>query len=79
MRTLLNIPVGKRVRLAPIDSSNLQARLRQVGLYAGDCIRLLRIAPLDGPLLVEAHGREIALGRQIVGQILVEDEPCELP
>ena len=42
----------------------------------GDCIRLLRAAPLGGPLLVEVNGREIALGRGVAEKILVEAE-CE--
>lgn len=77
MVALLDVPVGKRVRLVSINSTRLQARLRQLGLYPGDCLRVMRIAPLDGPLLVEAHEREIALGRPVAEEILVEDELCE--
>ena len=76
MKKLLDVPLGTQVRLAPI-TKNLEKRLKPLGLYPGDCIRVLRIAPFDGPLLIEAHGREIALGRQIAKLIMVEEGPCE--
>jgi Fe2+ transport system protein FeoA len=33
---------------------------------------VLRSAPLDGPLLVEVNGREIALGLGVAQSIMVE-------
>ena len=42
------------------------------GIYPGDQLRLLRKAPLGGPLLVECNEREIALGRGIADKIIVE-------
>ena len=78
MTTLLEVPINENVRLASIPGGRLNTKLSQVGLYPGDCIRVLRVAPLGGPLLVEAHGREIALGREVAAKILVEAEPCEL-
>ena len=76
MTSLLDVPVGAWVRLAPINSAGLERRLRMIGLYPGDCIRILRLAPFDGPLLIEAHEREIALGHQIAGWIMVEVVSC---
>jgi len=55
--------------------AQLQARLLQHGLFAGDRLRVLRAAPLDGPLLIEINGREIALGRGVAVKIQVEVEP----
>jgi ferrous iron transport protein A len=49
-----------------------QQRLLQHGLYPGDRARILRTAPMRGPLLVEVSGREIAIGRSIAQKILVE-------
>ena len=49
-------------------------RLLQHGLYPGDRARILRAAPLKGPLLVEVSGREIALGRGVAAKTLVELE-----
>jgi len=76
MSRLLDIPVGGRARLLEIQGKGLRAKLMQYGLHQGDCIRVLRAAPIGGPLLVEINGREIALGRGVAGKILVEAE-CE--
>jgi ferrous iron transport protein A len=73
--TLLEIPIGGQARLVKI-SEGLRSKLRQYGLHVGDCIRVLRAAPLGGPLLVEVNGREIALGRGVAEKIIVEAE-CE--
>jgi Fe2+ transport system protein FeoA len=71
--TLLNVPNGKRARLISI-SERLSSKLMQYGLHLGDFVRVLRIAPLGGPLLVEVNGREIALGRAVAEKIFVEVE-----
>ena len=73
MVTLLNIPNGKRARLISI-SERLRTKLMQYGLHNGDFVRVLRSAPLGGPLLVEVNGREIALGRAVAEKIFVEVE-----
>lgn len=78
--TLLEAPQGewlKIIRLA--DGQGLRARLVQHGLFEGDCLRVLRAAPLRGPLLVEVNGREIALGRGVAKKILVEAGLCDSP
>ncbi len=71
--TLLNVPNGKRARLVSV-SERLRSRLMQYGLHSGDFVRVLRSAPLGGPLLVEVNGREIALGRTVAEKIFVEVE-----
>ena len=56
----------------------LEDKLTQHGIYPGDCVRVLREAPMGGPLLVDVHGREIALGRGVAKKIFVdEDKECE--
>jgi ferrous iron transport protein A len=72
---LLNVPIGAWARLTSVNA-RLQAKLRQYGLHVGDRVRVLRSAPLGGPLLVEVNGREIALGRGVAEKIFVEVE-CE--
>jgi len=71
--TLLNVPNGRRARLVSV-SGRLSSKLMQYGLYIGDFVRVLRSAPLGGPLLVEVNGREIALGRTVAEKIFVEVE-----
>jgi ferrous iron transport protein A len=74
--SLLDAPQGKWLHVAGLGGgAHLQARLAQHGLFAGDRLRVLRVAPLKGPLLVEVNGREIALGRGIAAKIRVEVEP----
>ena len=72
--TLLDVPLNTQARLSSFE--DVRAKLNQYGLYVGDCVRVLRVAPLGGPLLIEVNGREIALGRAVAEKILVEME-CE--
>lgn len=71
---LLEVQNKKWVRVLRVDGDRaLQNRLTQHGLYPGDHVRVLRVAPFDGPLLVEVNGREIAIGRDIAENIFIED------
>ena len=73
MTTLLQISPGASVRVISFDGGkNLSAKLTQFGIHPGDRLRLLRKAPLGGPLLVECNAREIALGRGVAEKIIVE-------
>jgi ferrous iron transport protein A len=75
--TLLNAPHGQWLKVTALEGGEgLRARLTQYGLFEGDCLRVLRAAPLSGPLLVEVNGREIALGRRVAEKILVEVGEC---
>jgi Fe2+ transport system protein FeoA len=47
-------------------------RLNEVGLHLGDRIKVIRQAPLRGPLLVQCEGVEIAIGRHIAVKIFVQ-------
>lgn len=52
---------------------SFQMKLLSLGLLPGDTARVLRRAPLDGPVLVEVDGREFALGRGVAARIEVEE------
>lgn len=71
--TLLEVPPGQRARLVSVQGA-LRPKLKKYGLHTGDYMRVLRVAPLGGPLMVEVNGREIALGRAVAEGILVEVE-----
>lgn len=78
MTNLLQISPGTSVRVIEFQGGrNLRGKLTQFGIYPGDCLRLLRRAPLGGPLLVECNQREIALGRGIAEKIIVEKDTCD--
>ena len=72
--TLMDAKIGAVVRVVGFGGGKMNERLLQVGVYPGDRMRVLREAPLGGPLLVDIGGREMALGRTIAAHILVEPE-----
>lgn len=71
---LLDAKIGDRVRVVGFTGRKMTSKLQQVGLYPGDRLQVLREAPLGGPILVQAGGREMALGRGVAARILVEVE-----
>ena len=53
-------------------------RLLDMGLIAGTKIRVVRVAPLNGPIEVAVRGSKLALGRDIASNVFVEvlkDQP----
>ncbi len=71
---LLEVAAGTTVRITGYHSEgDLEGKLRQLGLIPGDAVRVLRKAPLQGPVLLEIGGREIALGVGIAALIEVEE------
>ena len=70
--TLFDAPEGTWLAVITLGNEKLRGKLAGHGLFIGDRLRVLRAAPMDGPLLVEVNGRQIALGRNIVKEILVE-------
>lgn len=73
MVTLLEIPMNVQAHIVQIQEK-ARLKLLQYGLHTGDPVRVLRVAPLDGPLLIDVNSREIALGREIAKKIYVEVE-----
>ena len=75
MTNLLQISPSTSVRVISFSGGkSLHSKLTQHGIHPGDHLRLLRVAPLGGPLLVECNGREIALGRGVAEKIIVEPD-----
>jgi len=48
-------------------------RLGQMGIHPGDKITMLRYGAFRGPILIEVHGSQVALGRGIASRIIVEE------
>lgn len=70
---LLQVPIGATLRICGFEGSRtITTKLRQYGLFIGDKVTIVRQAPFSGPLLLEANGREIALGRGIAAKVFVE-------
>jgi ferrous iron transport protein A len=73
---LINIEDNKLVEIVSFEGGKgISSKLRQLGLMPGDQIRITKRAPFQGPLLVEANGRLIALGRGVAAK--VEVRLCE--
>jgi ferrous iron transport protein A len=71
--TLTQAETGQTVRILSFKGGfGLEQKLRQLGLVPGDNARVLRHAPLGGPVLVEVDGRSIALGRGVASRVIVE-------
>jgi ferrous iron transport protein A len=51
----------------------VRQRLSQMGIHPGDMITILRYGALRGPILIEIHGSQVALGRGIAAKIIVEE------
>jgi Fe2+ transport system protein FeoA len=47
----------------------------QLGIQPGDCVRVLRRAPFGGPLMIDNHGSQVAVGKQMAEKIRVEVLP----
>ncbi len=58
---MLEIPQGQRARRS----------LEQVGIRIYERVRVLRAAPLGGPVLIEVGGSRVALGRSLARRIKV--------
>lgn len=70
---LLQVRVGETVRIRSFEGGKtMVSKLRQHGLFIGDVARVIRLAPFNGPILLEVNGREIALGRGIAVCVIVE-------
>jgi ferrous iron transport protein A len=77
MTYLTNIDHGKIVTVVDFDGGlGVIGKIRQLGIMPGDEILVQRYAPFGGPIMIEVHGRNIALGRGIASKIQVEEKEC---
>lgn len=47
----------------------------QIGIHAGDRVRILSKAPFGGPLVIENRGGQVAIGKQLAEKVQVEVLP----
>lgn len=72
-RILSEIPDSTNVLILKIAASRPAVRkLQQLSLFAGIQVKVIRQAPIGGPVLVEVAGREIAIGRKLATKIEVQ-------
>lgn len=71
--TLDQLGPGDEARVLDIQAGRgLQQRLNHLGIHSGDTVRLSRRGAFRGPLLIQIHGMQVALGRGVARHILVE-------
>ncbi|HCU58060.1 MAG TPA: ferrous iron transport protein A [Anaerolineaceae bacterium] len=70
---LLDAPKGSLLRVIDYrGGKGVEFKLRQLGLAPGHKIKILRYAPLGGPVMIDVEGRSVAIGRGIAARIDVE-------
>jgi ferrous iron transport protein A len=70
---LTEVEIGKTVKVTRFDGGKgLEGKLRQLGVYQGGIVHVVRRAPFHGPIMLAYDGREIALGFGIANKIQVE-------
>ncbi|MEW6439694.1 MAG: FeoA family protein [bacterium] len=50
----------------------LRQRLARLGVHPGDRVRVIRIGSFGGPVLIDIHGAEVAIGRGMAQKIELE-------
>jgi ferrous iron transport protein A len=61
--------------LAILGGWETRRSFNQIGIHAGDRIRVLRRAPFGGPLVIDNQGTHVAVGKQLAQKIKVEVLP----
>ena len=72
--TLDQVYENRKAKVIDIQGgAGIRQRLSQMGIHPGDIITMVRYGALRGPLLIEIHGSQVALGRGITSKIIVEE------
>jgi len=65
-----------RLRILLITGGwEVRRSFNQLGIQPGDRVRILRRAPFGGPLMIDNHGSQVAVGKQLAEKIQVEVLP----
>ena len=73
-RNLAQLGENQGARVIDIQGGHgIRQRLSQMGIHPGDVVTILRYGALGGPILIEVHGSQVALGRGIASRIVVEE------
>jgi len=74
MKTLNEIEEGKSVKVKEIlGGFGVRQHLYTHGIHIGDIILVKRRSAWRGPIIIEVHGSEVALGRGVAFKIEVEE------
>ena len=71
--TLDKVKEQQKVKVIKIMGGwGIRQRLNQMGIHPGDQILVKRSAIMGGPVLIQVHGADVALGRGMTRKIMVE-------
>jgi len=74
-KTLDHIERSNEVIVQKIEGGwGLRQRLNQMGIHVGDTILVKRSGILGGPIHIQIHGMDVALGRGMARKIIVKEE-----
>jgi DtxR family Mn-dependent transcriptional regulator len=67
------LDVGQKVVIAGVDTQDAEVLryLGELGLYPETVVKVLEMAPFDGPVTVRVNGEQHVLGHTIANKILV--------
>jgi len=73
MNSLVELEVGKKAIIKEIRGGHgLKRRLESLNIRTGKKIKKISSAPFRGPVVVNVEGCNIAIGRRMAANVLVE-------
>jgi len=76
--SLDNSAVNQVVRVREIMGGwRIRQRLNQLGIHVGDALMVKRSGMFGGPILINIHDTDVAIGRGMARKILVEPMKSE--
>ena len=74
MTPLDRMEENQQVKVMEIQGGwGVRRRLGQLGIHPGDVLTVVRYGAFQGPILIQVHGSQVALGRGIASRILVKE------
>ncbi len=71
--TLDQIKNNKEVTVVEIEGGwRIRQRLNQMGIHPNDRILIKRSGAMGGPILIQIHGTDVAIGRGMARKIVVQ-------
>ncbi|MBU1000382.1 ferrous iron transport protein A [Patescibacteria group bacterium] len=73
--SLIILKEGQEAKIVSIMGGRTASkRLADLGLTPGTLLRVVRKAPLSGPVIVEVRGSRLILGRGLASKVFVKNE-----
>ena len=70
---LCSLKDGQRATISEIHGGrHFRQRLASLGVHPGDAVKVLRAPRLMGPVIIQIHGTEVAIGYGMAHRIKVE-------